>query len=87
MENKAYKIEVVERDIWSGPSTFDCKVCLTIEDAKNFKEEFNARNTAPVAPDWYEQVEGKPVEIILSNSQYQSLLELGRTWLSELKKL
>lgn len=41
-------------------------VCITEKDAYAFEKEFNARNTEPTAPEWYEQVEGKPIAIQLT---------------------
>jgi hypothetical protein len=82
----AYKIEVVEHDSWSGSKTKDWMVCMTENDAYVFEKEFNARNTEPYAPEWYEQVEGKPIAIQLTMQQFFKLKKepKSRIWLSNL---
>ena len=87
MGNLAVKIEIVERDRWSGPKTDDWMVCQTVEDAYKFEKEYNARNTEPTAPEWYMQVEGKPIPIDLSDTQFDKLKSDGRVLLSILKNI
>jgi hypothetical protein len=62
-------------------------VVLSMEDAKAFKKEFNAKNTATSAPAWYMQVEGIPQPIDLSDKQMRKLKKEKRMWLSELRSV
>lgn len=86
----AVKIEVVERDSYSGPATLGWMVCLTEEDALAFKDEYNARNNLPTVPEYYTVVEGKPIPIELNIYQLLKLKRDGkknRIWLSKLESL
>lgn len=86
MGNLVVKVEVIESESGWGRRTDDWMVCLTMEDAKAFEEEFNARNTATTAPDWYMQAEGKPQPIDITDSQMKYLKKEKRVWFSVLLK-
>lgn len=83
----AIKIAVIESEAGWGRKIDDWMVCLSVEDAKAFKKEFNSKNTSVSAPDWYMQVEGSPEYIGLNANQYKKLNSEKRVWLSELNKL
>lgn len=48
-----YKVEIWERDRWSGPSLDSTKEFDTKEERDAFIKEYNKGNTLPQAPDWY----------------------------------
>ena len=88
MSNIAFKISVWESEKGHGDRHDDYMICLSAEDALDFKNEFNAKNNLPVTPVWYMQVRGEPSEIKLSDSQFKKLNESSipkRIWWSELK--
>jgi hypothetical protein len=87
MKNLAVKIAVLESEkIW-GAKIDDWMVCLTIEDALKFKEEFNSKNTSNSVPDWYMIAIDEPIPIELNNDQFEWLQIEKRTWLSSLNQL
>jgi hypothetical protein len=87
MSNLAVKIAVIESEAGWGRKVDDWMVCLSIEDAKEFKKEFNSGNNLPNTPDWYMQVEGEPIAIDLNDNQFSKLQSEKRIWLSVLNSL
>lgn len=85
MGNLAVKIAVIESERGWGRKIDDYMVCLTVEDAKEFKKEFNSKNTEDSAPDWYMAAEGEPLPIDLDDKQFKRLKKSKRLWLSVLK--
>jgi len=83
----AVRIPVIESEAGWGRKIDDYMVCLSVEDAKAFEKEFNAKNTASSAPDWYMQVEGDPTPIDLTDKQFKALKKDKRMWLSSLKEI
>lgn len=84
MSNLAVKISVIESESGWGRRVDDWMVCLSIEDAKAFQDEFNNENRATRVPDWYMSAEGEPVPIELTDKQFSILKANNRVWLSEL---
>ena len=87
MSNLAVKIAVIESEAGWGRKIDDWMVCLSIEDSKEFKNEFNAMNFEYTTPDWYMQVEGEPEPIDLNDEQFEKLKEEKRVWLSVLNSI
>lgn len=85
MSNVAVKVPVVESEAGWGRKIDDWMIVLSMEDAKAFEKEFNARNTASSAPEWYMQVEGVPQPIDLTPKQMRKLKKEKRVWLSTLR--
>lgn len=85
MTNLAVKIAVIESEAGFGSRLDDWMVCLSIEDAHQFKKEFNAENNKSYVPSWYMRAEGEALPIELNDKQYQKLLSGKRAWLSTLK--
>lgn len=83
-KNLAFKISVIESEKNWGRKIDDWMVCLTPDDAQNFKHEFNSKNTSKDVPDWYMQAEGEPVYVEISSKQMKKLKKRRRIWLSEL---
>jgi hypothetical protein len=81
----AYKVAVIESEVGWGVKIDDHMVCLSVEDALNFKEEFNSDNNSPTVPDWYMYAEGQPIPVYLNQEQYNLLVENKRMWWSSLK--
>jgi hypothetical protein len=82
----AVKITVIESELNWGSKIDDYMVCLSIEDALAFKEEFNSKNNLPT-PDWYMFADGEPAPIELTDKQYSKLKIEKRLWLSYLKQM
>lgn len=57
-----YRVKMVSSDRWSGRSYW-CEDFDTYDEAEKRVETVNAQNTAPTAPDYYEQAE-KNIEAI-----------------------
>lgn len=87
MSNLAVKIAVIESEAGWGRKVDDWMVCQSIEDAYDFRAEFNSKNTGESTPSWYMQVEGEPEAISLSDKQFNLLKSESRVWLSVLNKL
>jgi len=87
MSNTAVKIAVIESEAGWGRRIDDYMVCLTYDEVKEFEKEFNSKNTSITVPDWYMQVEGEPIQIELTNSQFEKLQIEKRIWLSALNKI
>ena len=87
MSNLAVKIAIIESERGWTRKIDDWMVCLSIDDAKEFKKEFNSKNIEEKAPDWYMAAEGEPEPIQLSNEQFDKLKIEKREWLSVLKKI
>jgi hypothetical protein len=87
MENLAVKIAVIESEKGWGRKIDDYMVCLSVDDANEFKKEFNSKNTEDSTPDWYMQVEGSPEPINLSDKQIDELKKEKRVWWSILKNI
>jgi hypothetical protein len=85
MNTIAVKMTVIESETGWGAKIDDHMVCLSVEDALNFKEEFNSENNSPTVPDWYMYAEGQPIPIDLNQEQYNLLVENKRMWWSSLK--
>lgn len=83
----AIKVPVIESELGWGRKIDDWMVCIDHDDAENFKEEFNSKNTAVNTPDWYMQVEGNFETITLNKNQYLKLAEEKRVWLSNLRNV
>lgn len=81
----AIKVPVIESERGWGSKIDDYMITLSLEDAEEFKNEFNSVNTATSAPDWYMQAESDFQQITLTESQHKVLSENKRVWLSELK--
>ncbi len=56
--NKAL-VEIESHDSWSGPKVEEIREFDSNSDAEAFMMEFNARNTAPTAPEYYEEAHWK----------------------------
>ncbi len=87
MSNLAVKIAIIESESGWGRKVDDWMVCQSIEDANEFRIEFNSKNTEESTPNWYMQVEGKPETISLNEEQFSLLKSEGRVWLSTINKL
>ncbi len=85
--NLAVKIPVIESESGWGRKIDDWMVCLSIDDANLFKEEFNSKNTSTSTPSWYMQVEGEIEPIQISDAQFEKLKSEKRIWLSTLNKI
>ena len=85
MIHLAVKIPVIESEKDWGRKVDDHMVCLSNEDAIEFKKEFNAKNNLDATPDWYMSCEGEPTPIDLTSKQYKILKANKRVWLSTLK--
>ena len=85
--NLAVKIAVIESESGWGSKIDDWMVCLTIDDCKLFKKEFNSKNNLDSTPDWYMYADGEPLPIELDERKYAILKEDKRIWLSTLNKL
>jgi hypothetical protein len=48
------RVTVMSHDSWSGPEVLYTKEFATEKAAENFCKKFNAKNTAPTAPEYYE---------------------------------
>jgi len=84
MSNLAVKVAVIERERGWGSRVDDYMVCLSLEDAHNFKIEYNSKNNLDYVPDWYMKAEGDPTPIDLTDKQYKKLKKKKRMWLSTL---
>lgn len=49
----AYKVQLIEYERGWGSKVDETKYFDTKESAMTFVNEFNSKNTSPVAPDWY----------------------------------
>ncbi len=87
MSNVAVKIAVIESERGWGRRIDDYMVCLSVEDANEFKKEFNSKNTKYPVPDWYMQVEGDPMPIDINSKQMKHLKKEKREWLSSLNNI
>jgi hypothetical protein len=85
MSNLAVKVPVTESERGWGRKIDDYMVCLSMEDAKAFTKEFNAKNTDETVPDWYMVVENEPIPMDLTDAQFKRLKKEKRIWLSSLK--
>ena len=83
----AVKIPVIESERGWGRKIDDWMVCLSVEDTKQFEQEFNSKNIETTTPDWYMQVEGEPEPIDLNDEQFDFLQKHKRVWLSMLSKI
>lgn len=50
---KQWFVDVIESERGWGQTLDSTESFTTLEEAKKFQEEFNKRNTAATAPDWY----------------------------------
>ena len=73
MSNLAVKIAMIESEAGWGRKIDDWMVCLSVEDAKTFKKEFNSKNKSSSTPNWYMQVEDGPEPIDLTDKQFSKL--------------
>ena len=87
MGNLAVRIPVIESEKGWGRRIDDHMVCLSVEDAMEFKQEFNAKNTEKTTPDWYMAVEGEPEPIDITDEQMAELKRNKRIWHSALKRM
>lgn len=87
MNNKVYKISVIESERGWGSKIDDYMVCLTHEDAILFKKEFNSDNNLDVVPDWYMYADGEPISIEIKDNQFNYLKENKRVWFKSLKRI
>lgn len=89
MSNIAIKVPVIESERGWGSKIDDWMVVLSEEDAKAFIKEFNSKNTASSAPDWYMQAEDETKPIELTSKQMEKLKKSKskRVWLSILKDI
>ncbi len=87
--NTAFRVAVIESERRWGSKVDDFMLCLTVDDAKAFTDEFNSKNTSQTAPDWYMQAEGEPEAVELSDAQYKKLTSegSGRLWWSTLRDI
>jgi hypothetical protein len=74
----AVKVAVIESERGWGQKIDDYMVCLSIEDANKFKQEFNSENTESAVP----------VAIDITDSQMKKLknTKTQRMWLANLRK-
>lgn len=80
----AVQVPVIESERGWGQRVDDHMVCLTVEDAKAFIKEFNAKNNEPSVPDWYMYAEDSTKAIDINDDQYKKLKKLKRMWRSQL---
>ena len=83
---QAFKVEIIESERRWGSKVDDYMICLTEEEAKNFKEEFNSFNISVSVPDWYMAATSIST-IELNEKQYEKLKEHKIVYLSQLKKV
>lgn len=83
------RVPVTESEAGWGRKIDDYMLCLSVEDALKFTEEFNAKNTENTAPDWYMQVEDEPEPLDITDEQYEVLCDQTdkRMWLSTLARV
>lgn len=86
---KIYKIALIESEKGWGRKVDDYMLCLSIEDAKLFKSEYNSKNTSSYTPDSYTQIEGEPEEMIISLAAHEYLKnsKSKRLWFREFSKM
>ena len=53
----AYRVEIWEHECGWGAKIDEVKYFDSEQSAKQFCAEYNSKNTAPTAPDWYMQAE------------------------------
>jgi hypothetical protein len=82
----AMKIPVIESEKGWGRKIDDYMVCIDSKDCLVYKQDFNAKNTEKIVPNWYMIVEGEPESIFLTEQQYLYLVEEKRVWLSQLNR-
>jgi len=87
MTHLAIKVPVIESERGWGSKVDDHMVCLTIEDAKEFKEEFNAKNNESSTPDWYMYADNTTTPMDINDKQYKLLKKEKRVWLSHLRNI
>lgn len=89
MRKKVVEVDVIESERGWGSKVDDQMICLSVEDAYAFTEEFNARNDKDVVPDWYMRAEGKPRPTSITEKQYKELelSEHKRCWWSKLRNI
>lgn len=82
------KVPVIESERGWGSKVDDYMICLSTKDAMNFIQEFNAKNTDTVVPDWYMYADFNisPIEITEQQFNLISKEEKSRIWLSVLNK-
>ncbi len=86
-QNTAVKIAVIESEVGWGRKIDDWMICQSVEDAENFRAEFNSKNLESTAPNWYMQAEGEIIPIDLTDDQMEILKLFKRCWLSIFKKI
>jgi Asp-tRNA(Asn)/Glu-tRNA(Gln) amidotransferase C subunit len=57
-----FRVDIIESERGWGQKIDEQKFFTDANEAYKFVEEFNAKNTAPVAPDWYMQAQ-TPVRV------------------------
>jgi hypothetical protein len=83
---KAFKVELIESERGWGSKVDDYMVCLTEDDAQEFKKEFNAKNNESSVPDWY-MYAASITEVELTDVQFNKLNEEKRIYLTMLKRV
>lgn len=88
MNKTAVKIALIETEFVWGEKLDDWLICLTNEDALEYKKEFNRNNTGEfIPPQWHLYISGEPMPIELTAKQMDYLEKHKRVYLSTLNKL
>lgn len=88
MINTAVKIALKETEFVWGEKIDDWMICLTNEDALQYKKEFNRNESNDfVPPQWHMFIDGEPLPIELTEKQMNYLKEKKRVYLSTLNRL
>jgi hypothetical protein len=81
------KVTLIESERGCGQRLDDCMICLSVNDANLFIEEFNKKNNLKETPDWYIYADSHTQPIDLTDKQYKHLKKKGREYLSAIKNL
>lgn len=86
-KKEVYAVEVIESERGWGSKVDDHMLCLTFEDAKLFKEEFNSKNNEDDVPDYYMYANIIDPKVI-SLKQYLDIMKTKnkRVWNSVFEK-
>lgn len=83
----AIKVPVWESERGWGQKLDDYMVCISIDEAKTFIKEFNAKNNEPSVPDYYMWAKDELIPMDLTDNQFAELKANGRLWLQQLNKI
>lgn len=81
------KVPVIESERGWGSKIDDYMLCLSKEDADNFRIKFNAKNDKTVTPSWYMYADSEYGMQEITDIQFEYLNKSTdkRMWLSSLK--